>query len=322
MHRRTFLAALGGVAVLIATRPALAASSIKNIVHEPRGTTFFLALEHAPFPAPGYGYKDDTVIVFVPTFYRHGRHEGVQAIVHFHGHSSTAERAMNVHELRGQLFDSKQNAILVVPQGPVNASDSSIGKLEQPLGFARMLDDVLATLSTREARDALGAAALPPGASIGAVSISAHSGGYHAAACALRFGGVEVHEVYLFDALYNEADAFRAWVLAGAGRPERTRHKLVTYYTGGTTEALSRQLFAELGKAGINCASEAVEGTLTRAEFTRADAVSVHTSLWHNQVTWETNALRDCLYASAFKRRLRTSWFDHKDDARTIDRRR
>jgi hypothetical protein len=317
-----FLAAIGGVAILAATRTALAASTIRDVVQEARGTTFYLGLEHAPFPAPGYGYKDDTVIVFVPAFYRHSKHEGVQAIVHFHGHSSTAERAMNVHELRGQLFDSKQNAILIVPQGPVNATDSSIGKLEQPLGFARMIDDVLATLATKEAREALGAAAIPSGAAIGKVSVSAHSGGYHAAACALRFGGVEVHEVYLFDALYNEADAFRAWMLAGAGRPERSRHKLVTYYTGGTTEALSRQLFAELGKSGVKCASESVEGTLSRAEFTRADAVSVHTSLWHNQVTWETNALRDCLYASAFTRRLRTSWFDHKDDARTIDRRR
>jgi hypothetical protein len=322
MDRRTFLGALAGAALLVVSRQALAASSIKNIVHEPRGTTFYFALEHAPFPAPGYGYKDDTVIVFVPSFYRYAKHEGVQAIVHFHGHSSTAERAMNVHELRGQLFDSKQNAILVVPQGPVNAPDSSIGKLEQPLGFVRMLDDVLEGLSTHEARNALGATAIPAGASIGKVSVSAHSGGYHAAACALRFGGVEVHEVYLFDALYNESEAFRAWVLAGAGRPERSRHKLVTYFTGGTTEANSRQLLTELGKAGVKCATEAVEGTLTRAEFTRADAVSVHTSLWHNQVTWETNALRDCLYASAFTRRLRTSWFEHKDDARTIDRRR
>jgi hypothetical protein len=322
MHRRGFLAGLGGVAICVATRQAFAASGISNVVHEARGTTLYLALDHAPFPAPGYGYKDDTVIVFVPAFYRYDKHQGVQALVHFHGHSSTAERAMNAHELRGQLFDSKQNAILVVPQGPVNATDSSIGKLEQPLGFVRMLDDVLATLASREGRAALGAAAIPAGAALGAVSVSAHSGGYHAAACAIRFGGVEIHEVYLFDALYNEADTFRAWVLAGAGRPERSRHKLVTFFTGGTTEALSHQLFSQLAKAGVKCASEAVEGTLTRAEFTRADAVSVHTSLWHNQVTWETNALRDCLFASAFKRRLRTSWFDRKDDPRAIDRRR
>jgi hypothetical protein len=40
-------------------------------------------------------------------------------------------------------------------------------------------------------------------------------------------------------------------------------------------------------------------------------------------VTWETNALRDCLYASALTRGLLSStWFSRKNEARSIDRRR
>jgi len=57
-------------------------------------------------------------------------------------------------------------------------------------------------------------------------------------------------------------------------------------------------------------------------ELSHAEAVFVRTGLWHNQVTWETNALRDCLYASALPRHLGTNWFARKQGARPIERRR
>jgi hypothetical protein len=242
-------------------------------------------------------------------------------LVHFHGHNSTAERAMVAHELREQLFDSKQNAILVVPELAVLAPDSAAGKLEAPGGLARMLDDVVRTLGTREARAELGQAALGPAAHPGRICVSVHSGGYHAAACSLRAGGVPVREVWLFDALYAETDVFRDWVIGGhASHGER--HKLVSYFTAGTTEANTHHLFAELERAGIHCAEESVEGTLSREQLTLAEAVSIRTQLPHGAVTSELNGLRDCLYASALRRRLRTSWFDAKQGARPLERRR
>lgn len=328
--RRTFLAVLAGGALAIASRDARADGApvpfsprVRSTSRDARGTTLWLELEHAPFPAPNAGYKDRTVIVFVPHHFRCGRGESVSMLVHFHGHSTTADKALLSHELREQLFDSKQNAILVVPQGPVNSSDSSCGKLEAPLGLARMLDEALVVLATPDGRAALGSAAVPRGAHVGTVCLSAHSGGYHAAAACLKAGGVEVNEVYLFDALYNEADVFKAWVVAGKGRPAHTRHKLVSYFTeGGTTSALTRQLFADLAKAGVRCAIETTEGSLSREEITRAEAVSIRTALWHNNVTHELNGLRDCLYASGMTRRLRSAWFDHKADARPLERRR
>ena len=48
------------------------------------------------------------------------------------------------------------------------------------------------------------------------------------------------------------------------------RHKLVSYYTEGTTAAVTHALFAELGQAGVACANEDVEGTLSREEITAA----------------------------------------------------
>lgn len=328
MHRRTFLGVVAGgtlAALASPTRRALAATStsrLRAFTRDWRGTTLHLELDHAPFPAPGCWYKDSTVIVFVPDHFRFASREQVSALVHFHGHSTTADKALAAHELREQMFDSKQNAILVVPQGPVNASDSSCGKIEAPLGLARMLDDVLGTLATTEGRAALGASAIPSGARPGTVCLSAHSGGYHAAASSLKHGGLEINEVYLFDALYSESEVFRDWAIAGKGRPAHTRHKLVTFYTQGTTETVSKQLFVELEKSGVRCGYEAVEGALSREDFTRAEALCIRTGLTHGGVTHELNGLRDCLYGSGLTRHLRSSWFDKKSESRRLDRRR
>jgi len=297
-------------------------SRVTRVSNDERGVTLTLELEHAPFPAPGSWHRDSTVIVFVPHHHRPAPGGKIQLVVHFHGHNSTAERAMVAHQLREQLFDSKQNAILVVPELAVLAPDSSAGKLEAAGGFSRLLDDVLTTLDSREARAALGASAPGRGAAPGRICVSAHSGGYHAAACAIRSGGVNVHEVYLFDALYADTEVFREWVIAGRGKPMSSRHKLVSYFTAGTTETNTRRLFAELEQAGVTVARETVEGTLSREDLTHAEAVSIRTQLTHGTVTSELNSLRDCLYASALKRRLRTSWFDAKQGARPLERRR
>lgn len=302
--------------------PPRAGSRVARVTSDERGVTLVLELASAPFPAPGAWHRDPTVIVFVPRHHRPGQGGATGFVVHFHGHNTTAERAMVAHQLREQLFDSKQNAILVVPQLAVMAPDSSAGKLESPGAFARMLEDVLAALRSREARAALGASAPGPAAVPGRVCVSAHSGGYHAAACAIRAGGARVHEVYLFDALYADTEVFRDWVIAGRGKPMGSRHKLVSYFTAGTTEANTRRLFAELERAGVVCARETVEGTLSRQDLTQAEAVSIRTQLTHGSVTRELNGLRDCLYASALRRRLRTSWFDAKKGARPLERRR
>ncbi len=286
-----------------------------------RGTTLALALDSAPFPAPGAGYADDTVLVFVPAHYRFRAEEGVAVLVHFHGHSTTAERAMAAHELREQLADSRQNALLVVPQLATNAADSACGKLEGAGGLARLLKEAIA-VSAREGRTTLGDTAFAADARVGTVCLSAHSGGYHAAACGLRGGGVDVRETYLFDALYAELDTFRDWVLARHGETLHARHKLVSYFVeGGTTAAGSRWLRAELDRGGALCEEEEQEGELSRHDLSHAEAVFVRTGLWHNQVTWETNALRDCLYASALPRHLSSDWFARKHGARPIDKR-
>jgi hypothetical protein len=327
MHRRSFLVALAAAPLvpLAGRAGAEAPTKLKSIARDPRGTTFWLSLEQAPFPAPGAGYRDDTVIVFVPSHYRYDYEdddEGVAALVHFHGHNTTAERAMIMHELREQLADSRQNAILIVPQLAVMAADSSCGKLESSGGLSRLVAEGIVT-TAREGRATLGDARFPIHAPRGTVCVSAHSGGYHAAACCLRGGGLNVGETYLFDALYSEVETFRDWVTSRKGASLHHRHKLVSFFVDGTsTDANSSALRAQLDRAGVLTASELQEGELSRHELSHAQAVFLRTSLYHSNVTWETNALRDCLYASALPRHLSSTWFSHKDEARSIDRRR
>ena len=324
MRRRTFLAALASAPLLAWARSACAqaAPRLLDVARDVRGTTLALGLEHAPFPAPGAGYRDDTVHVFVPAHYRWRAEDGVAALVHFHGHNTTAERAMVAHQLREQLADSRQNALLVVPQLAVMSADSSCGKLETPGGLARLLTEAIAA-AARAGGTTLGDTAFAPDARLGTVCLSAHSGGYHAAAACLRAGGVDVRETYLFDALYSDLDVFRDWVLERHGEPLHRRHKLVSYFTeGGTTESLNAALRAELDHRGVLCAHEMQEGELSRHDLSHAEAVFVRTGLWHSAVTWETNALRDVLFASALPRHLPTTWFARKSGARPLERRR
>lgn len=328
MHRRNLLAAFAAGVVLGSTsriaraqEPGKPEPRLKSIARDEAGTTIVLGLEHAPFPVPGSPYDDDTVIVFVPAHHRFHEEEGLSVLVHFHGHNTTADRAIAAHQLREQLTDSRQNAILVVPQLAVLAADSACGKLEVAGGLARLLREAILGAS-RQGRT-LGDARFPAGAALGTVCVSAHSGGYHAAATSLRSGGVDVREAYLFDALYAELDVVRDWVVARRGEPLHRRHKLVDYFVEGTaTETNSRLLRGQLEDAGVLCEEEQQEGLLSRHELSHAEAVFVRTGVYHSQVTWETNALRDCLYASALPRHLSSDWFARKSGARPIERRR
>ncbi len=324
MHRRKLLAALASLPLVGLANSASAAETklrprVKSLSQDELGTTLLLGLPEAPFAGMG---GDDTVIVFVPKRYRYRDRSGVSALVHFHGHNTSAERALGAHALREQLADSRQNAVLVVPQLALFAPDSSCGRLAQRRGLSRLLGSALST-AARAGRTALGEARFPERAALGRVCLSAHSGGFHAAACSLREGGVDVSETYLFDALYAEKEVFRDWVLERRDEPATSRHKLVSYFTAGApTEPVNHGLRADLERGGVLVAQELREGLLSRRELSHASAVFVRTERGHSAVTWETNALRDVLYASMLPRHLGSDWFEAKNGARPLERRR
>lgn len=331
--RRRFLSAAGQAAAGLAAAGLLGSPRRAHATIEPaslresfagsRGTTLWFDMEHGPFPASGSSYRDGTTIVFVPHHYRIPESGLVDMIVHFHGHNTTAQESMENHQLREQLYDSRQNAVLVMPQGPVNASDSSGGNLDREDGLLDFLTEVRRSLQISAVRSLLADAAIPSAARVGVVCLSAHSGGYRVAARCAELGGFDVTEIYLFDALYAEVETFRDWVLARRTvSHSRERHKLVSFYRDDrSVRRNNRELMREFDSAGIDYAHEERGTPITRREFTRARAVFIEESTGHSGVTHEHNNLRDCLYASCLRRRLDSDWFDQAGEARVVEAR-
>ncbi len=325
--RRTFVSLVGGLLAAAVTGPPAVASAgkkkskLKKVEHLPIGTTLTFELKNAPYPKTASKYRDPTVIVFVPTYFRLPRNRYADMVVHFHGHHGTAARSMFGHQLREQLFESKQNAILIIPQGPVMAVDSSFGKLDKRNGLRKMLSETLLQLRRSNVGKVLGKSSLAGGRGVGVLCLSAHSGGYQAVASCIKHGGVNVNEVYLFDSLYGELSAFRRWVVARKGKTGRDRHKLISYYAGGKVRENSLALLGQLKSRGVKCYHEKKPGQLTRAQLTKGSAIFIATPLGHSSTAYKHNNLRDCLYASSLKRHVKSSWFKNKNKGRKIDRR-
>ena len=180
----------------------------------------------APFPHParmqGYRggdgtfypyfphYADSSIIVVVPDGF-HPTAEGANVIVHFHGHMNDDLGVLERYLLPQAMIAEKTNALLVIPQGPYRARDSFGGKMEDTLGFRRMVDDVMATMQREK---------VVPTTAVARVIVTAHSGGYRPAGFVLARGGMGdlVTHVFLFDALYGQHEEFRNWLLHGKGR--------------------------------------------------------------------------------------------------------
>lgn len=320
--RRTLLGMLCTLAAEGVGTAAFAKETPKlvNVERSKRGVTLTYHLVHAPFPK-GSEYDDPTVIVFVPDHFRLPKARKVDVLVHFHGHNTTAKRATAAHLLREQLHDSKQNALLVVPQGPVNAVDSSGGKLDRAGGLSRMLGELLQELRRSDAGKALGDSSLAGVKDVRHLCLSAHSGGYRVAASCVRRGGVNVNETFLFDALYGEVAAFRSWVAARKSAKGNKRHKLISQYAGGKVKENNLALLGQLKAKGVPVLHETKPGQLTRAELTKGTAIFMGSPLAHGEMTFRHNALRDCLYASGFKRHEKSDWFKDKNQKRKIDKR-
>ena len=131
-------------------------------------------------------------------------------VVYFHGHGANlGDDVARRQQLPAQVSASGANAVLVAPQLAVNAADSSPGKLWQPGGFARLLDEAAQHLAKLhgDPRTVRTFAEMP-------VVIVAYSGGYVAAAWSLHHGGADgrVAGVVLLDAVYGEIDKFADWL--------------------------------------------------------------------------------------------------------------
>jgi hypothetical protein len=222
-----------------------------------------VSLPTAPYPTAGGSWTDDHVRIFVPAGYRDvGAHD---LVVHFHGHNTTLAATLAAHKYEGHLFASGQNAILVVPQGPVNAASGDFGKLMHEGGLAALVQQVLVVLF----RD--GRLEQPV---TGEVVLTSHSGGYHAVA--LNLGGTQpfpIVQVGLFDSLYGDVDVYRGYVTAG-GR------LFSNYSAGGGTLTNNEALAAQLEGDGV-----AVSRAATLVALGTSPAIVAYADTTHEGTT-------------------------------------
>ena len=255
----------------------------------------------APFPhlsrANGHTYKEqlysakdhysnNTVALFIPKGFRQTAE--VDFVIHFHGWRNTVAGALGKYQLIEQFCDSGRNAILVVPQGPYDAPDSFGGKLEDPDGFKRFLQEVVQTLQVR--------VALKKECAIGKIILSGHSGGYQVISSILDRGGLSDHiaEVWLFDALYAQTDKFLAWFDTQHGR-------LLNIYTEhGGTKAETEKLMDILKKRGTHFFS-GQEADCKPADLRGSMPIFLFTTLEHDDVLSKHSTFREFLETSSLQ---------------------
>jgi hypothetical protein len=313
--RRIFF---GVIALLLAPPAALQAADALpppakvDSTHAPAGKDDYSAygkllvtqMKSAPFPHPkrakGYTYKgevfssqkcysDSTVAVFVPKGFR--ATSRIDFVVHFHGWRGRVKNALTHYQLIEQFAASGRNAVLVVPQGPYNAPDSFGGKLEDPDGFKRFMDEVLGVMKK--------AAILPPGgSSVGRIILSAHSGGGRVLGEVLAVGGLSDHvsEIWLFDAMYSHTDKYMAWFDQQHGR------MLNMYTDSGGTKGNTEKLMASLRKRGTRFAA-LQDDKFKSDDLKPREPVFLHTDLAHDEVIQKRQAFRTFLETSLLENR-------------------
>lgn len=269
------------------------------------GQRLFIPLVCAPFPhssrAEGHRYKDEffpagkhysdsTVGIFIPEgFTDTGR---VDFVVHFHGWRNTVVETLEQFKLAEQLTASGRNAILIVPQGPYHAPDSSGGKLETTDGFKQFMVEAVTVLKQRSL--------LKKDSQLRQIILSGHSGGYKVMSSIVERGGLteRIREVWLFDGLYAQGNKFLTWA-------EKTEGRLLNIYTDeGGTKLRTEEMISQLRQLGINVLVT-TDARVTTLELTTNRFVFLHTDMGHNDVLEKRNTFQKFLETSCLGRRAK-----------------
>jgi hypothetical protein len=253
----------------------------------------------APFPhtnrALGYQYQDEfypakehyndnSVAIFIPGKFRAAASVGV--VVHFHGWRNNVTNVLVHYRLIEQFTASDRNAILVVPQGPRDAPDSSGGKLDEPGAFKRFIAELTGVLRRQDSFK-------QKSFEIGDIILSGHSGGYKVISSILDHGGLteQVKEVWLFDALYGRTNEFLNWFDASHGR-------LIDIYTEhGGTKAETEGMIKFLKERGTPIYS-GTEAEMKTQELKANHAIFIYTKLQHDEVVAKRDSFRQFLETS------------------------
>jgi hypothetical protein len=267
-----------------------------------KGQLIITNLNSAPFPhskrAEGHKYKqkdysaaehysDNTVAIFIPKGFR--KKGPWDFVIHFHGWNNNVAGVLKHYQLIEQLVQSGKNAVLIVPQGPMNAPDSFGGRLEDTNGFKRFMADVAAGLREQVVPNARGI-------EVGRVILSGHSGGYQVISSIIDHGGMskEISEVWLFDALYAQTDKFSTWQAKQHGR-------LLNIYTEhGGTKGETEKMMATLKERGVKFVS-GNEAEIKASDLAFQGPVFIFTALEHDDVPFKNKTFLKFLQTSSLE---------------------
>lgn len=267
------------------------------------GDLLVVELKYAPFPHPkrmnGHTYNnniysfvdhynDSTVLIFIPKGYQPKSENDF--VIHFHGWYNNVDSVLSQFKLIEQFGDSKNNAILIVPQGPKNAPDSFGGKLEEGNGFKNFMEEITDLLFEKK---------ITKNKTIGRIILSGHSGGYRVISYILMRGGLTESnkEVYLFDGLYGQIEKYTHWLDHYSG-------KFINIYTkdGGTKEESENLMECfNSWKAPYIFKNES---DISDDDLRNNRIIFIYTDLEHNEVIHVRMQFKRFLEASQFLEKL------------------
>ncbi len=214
-------------------------------------------------------YNDSSVYILIPPHFKPGG--TVDMVFWFHGWFNNIDSSLRVFELKRQFLEAGKNAILVFPEGAVNAPDSYGGKLEREGEFRALVQDILSKLRKEQV--------VEDGAIPGHIVLAGHSGAYKVMSAIADHGAVPIQEIVLFDGLYGQVPLFERWVMGGFGR------HFIHFYTssGGGTEEVSLNWMKDLREKGIDFLLKE-EPALQDADLNRAAICFIHSKRGHNDI--------------------------------------
>lgn len=222
------------------------------------GSCTTLDLPSAPFPYGSASYTDSSVKICVPTGLSDRGNLGV--VTHFHGFNATIDEVDAYQQIHPQVALSGRDAILILPQGPVEASDGDFGRLDTANGLSNLVRDAISVLY----RD--GVVSRP---FVGPVALTSHSGGYNVTANAIEVGGLPITAVHLFDSVYGDESTFANY--AEGGGTLRS-----SYTSGGGTDDNNLYLATTLRNAGVDVNTTFTDDVLRQGPVTIGFIDSAH----------------------------------------------
>ncbi|MFI5156439.1 MAG: hypothetical protein ACHQEM_09650 [Chitinophagales bacterium] len=229
-------------------------------------------------------YNDSSVIIVIPPGFIPS--EKIDFVFWFHGWRNSIDSSLVNFHISDQFVASGKNAILVLAETAKNAPDTYGGKLQQPMIFSKLVNELISELSKKKI--------ISVGSKPNHIILAGHSGGFGVMAYIIKNGGLPVQEIELFDALYGHLNIFQDWILAN------NTNRFINLYTNqGATDETTMDFMHELLNDHVSLVFKEESGVTP--ELLASNRVSfLHSTKGHNEIITHPDNFRLFLEASPF----------------------